>query len=85
MKNRIKKHIAYHGVLIAVLLLGLFLLVATAYDPRLQVSVVVMTTVFYVIWALLHHYRQHDLTPQIVVEYVLVGILGITVVFLLIQ
>jgi hypothetical protein len=85
VKERIKKHIAYHGVLIAVMLLGLFLLVATAYDPRLQTAVVVMTTFFYVVWALLHHYRQHDLTPQIVIEYVLIGILGITVVFLLIQ
>ena len=67
------------------MLLGLFLLIASAYDPRLQVSVVVMVTFFYVAWALLHHYRQHNLTPQIVIEYVLVGMLGITIVFLLIQ
>ncbi len=85
MKERVRTHIAYHGVLLAVLILSLWLLSGVSYDPRLQMSVVVLATLFYVAWALLHHYRQHDLTTQIVVEYVLIGTLGITLVFLLIQ
>lgn len=46
---------------------------------------VVITSLFYVGWGILHHFVHHDLNAKIVVEYVLIGSLGMTVVLFIIK
>lgn len=79
-KFRFARHIWHYGALLAVLILGFFLTMQTASDKTLQLTIVLITTLFYIIWGLLHHLIEHDLTARIVVEYVLIGSLGASIV-----
>ncbi|HZE87554.1 MAG TPA: hypothetical protein VE090_05120 [Methylomirabilota bacterium] len=80
-----KKHLWYYTSFILGELIGLVLLFFFAYDKTLQLLVLFFMTGFYVFWALLHHYFHHDITAKIVIEYVLIGILGMVVVFFFLQ
>ena len=79
MIHTIKKHFLYYSVL-AILqictLTGVFLF---AQDKVMQMTVIVLSTLFYVFWAIWHHYIHHTVTAKIVIEYVLMGILGIVI------
>ena len=78
--GKIKTHIGYYISLFLILAFG-FLLVFLAFPNRgLQMIIVVLTTFFYISWGIVHHLINHDLHAKIVVEYMLVGILGLTIV-----
>jgi len=85
MNHRVKSHIGYYIGLFAILGLGLVGTIAVFYDTRLQMLSIFLTAFFYIAWGILHHLINHDLTAKIVVEYVLIGSLGVTVVFFLLK
>ncbi len=75
-----KKHIIYYIFLSAVLFFGIFLTMQTADNRQLQSLIIFSTAFFYVGSGLLHHFLEHDLNSKIVLEYVLMGALGLTVI-----
>ena len=80
MVKRIKAHIGYYASLIVIFVFG-YLLVSLAFPNRgLQILVAAITTFLYVFWGIVHHLINHDLHTKIVVEYVLIGILGLTMI-----
>lgn len=80
---KLYKHSAYYIFLAIILVVG-FLLVATNNSNRsFQIGSVVATTFFYVIWGIIHHLINHDLNVKIVIEYILIGIFGLTVIYFL--
>ncbi|OGH20134.1 MAG: hypothetical protein A3D74_02545 [Candidatus Levybacteria bacterium RIFCSPHIGHO2_02_FULL_37_13] len=80
MLERIKLHLGYYISLIAILAFG-FLFVALASPNRgLQITASIFTTLLYVFWGIIHHMLNHDLHAKIVVEYVLIGVLGVTMI-----
>ena len=82
MKN-FKKHIKYYIAFIFVQLLGLTLIVLSAGNRQMQLGAILATTLFYFIFAIVHHMLDHDLNTKIVVEYALMGCLGLTVSLIL--
>lgn len=74
----------YYLSLIAILGFG-FAIVFLSPDKSFQLLALILTAFFYVLWGMIHHYIHHDLTAKIVVEYVLMGALGISLVFLLLK
>ncbi len=84
MKKRVISHVGYYVSLIAILLFG-FILASLSSDKHLQMVIVILTALFYVIWGILHHLINHDLTAKIVVEYILIGSLGLAAVFFLLK
>jgi hypothetical protein len=84
MTRRIKKHFWYYTGLGIAQIIGLYIVWITAYSKQLQMLAVVMMTCFYVGWAIMHHILHHDLSVKIVIEYVLIGILGMSMTLLLI-
>lgn len=80
MKERVKKHLFYYISLLAVIVLGIILALQFSYSKQAQMLIVVITTFFYVGLGILHHRENHDLTAKIVVEYTLIGGLGMTIV-----
>lgn len=82
---RIKKHIGYYLFLLLILTGGFFLATQFSYDRKFQISSILLTAIFYVIWGIIHHLINHDLTTKIVVEYILMGSLGVTVVLFLLK
>ncbi len=76
MKEKIRKHWLYYAVFILMQVVGLGLLILTGSNKSWQFVVICFMTVCYFVWATAHHYIHHNLTPKIVVEYMLIGILG---------
>lgn len=79
MKKKIKNHLGYYITFTIIQILGFVLILMTAGNRQLQLTSIFATTIFYVIFALIHHYLDHDLSAKIVVEYALMGCLGLTV------
>lgn len=79
MKLRIKKHLWYYVSFIIIQAIGFLLVLFTAANKEIQMTAIILTTMCYILWALAHQHIHHSLTAKIVVEYVLVGSLGITV------
>ncbi len=85
MRKKIHDHLPYVLSLITIIVLGILLALQFSYSKQAQMLVVVIITFLYVGIGLFHHKENHDLTSKIVVEYTLIGALGMTIVsFLLV-
>ena len=84
MFDRIYKHSAYYIFLIVILALG-FLLAYSNSDRSFQIGIAIVTTFFYILWGIMHHLLNHDLNVKIVIEYILIGAFGLTVIFFLLS
>lgn len=84
MPKRISEHAVYYISLIIMLSLS-FLLAYASSDRTFQIGVIVATTFFYVLWGIMHHLMNHDLHAKIVVEYILIGVFGLTIIFFLLS
>lgn len=80
-----KKHIGYYLSIAVILALVFFLVINTAYDKGLQMMMVILTALFYGGWGILHHFINHDITAKIVIEYILMGSLGVTIALFLLK
>lgn len=80
----LKNHVGYYISLFLILFFG-FLIAYNSSDKEFQLLVAVMTAFIYVVWGILHHLINHELTPTIVLEYTLMGALGISIVFFLLK
>ena len=85
MTEHTRKHLWYYVSFLAAELTGLGLVLYFAYDKNLQFLAVCFMTSFYIGWAILHHYHHHNVTIKIVIEYILMGLLGVVVSFLIFQ
>lgn len=82
MLKKASEHGIYYMLLIAILSLC-FLLAYTSTDRSFQIGITVVATLFYVLWGIAHHLINHDLHTKIVIEYILIGAFGLTVIFFL--
>ena len=80
MIERIKLHLGYYTSLIAIFAFGFLLVSLASPNRKLQIVVAILTTLLYIFWGIVHHLINHDLHIKIVVEYVLIGILGLTMI-----
>lgn len=85
LQKEVKKHWLYYSLLILIGSIGLIVLSLSSYNKPLQLTVVILMTVLYVLGAILHHFFTHDVHPKIVVEYILIGALGIAITFFLLR
>ena len=85
MYKNFKKHLGYYLSLITILVLGLVLVLLASPNIDLQVIITLLTVFFYILWGLFHHLTNHELTAKIVIEYVLVGVLGVSILFFLLM
>jgi len=84
MLKRMSEHTVYYISLVTILSLS-FLLAYSSSDRGFQIGVIVATTFFYVLWGIMHHLMNHDLNMKIVIEYVLIGVFGLTIIFFLLS
>lgn len=82
MKKHLLKHLNYYLALLVMQIIGLFVILSLTGNRELQVAVIIISTIGYVVWAILHQYLEHSLTTKIVVEYVLFGLFGIVAALL---
>ncbi|MBU2632647.1 hypothetical protein KKG52_02920 [Patescibacteria group bacterium] len=79
-----KHHLEYYLPLLAILVGG-FLTMLLFEEKSIKISLLVLTGVFYAIWGIIHHYLKHNLTLEIIMEYVIVGALGISVILFILM
>lgn len=80
MIERLKLHLGYYISLITILVIGFLFVTLASPNRGLQIVAAILTTLLYVFWGIIHHLINHDLHAKIVVEYVLIGVLGITMI-----
>lgn len=85
MQPHIRKHVYYYLFLLISQVASFIGVLLVAPNVQLQMLVVTINSIIYVIWASLHHYLHHDLHPKIVLEYILVGFLGISITFFMLR
>jgi hypothetical protein len=84
LKKIFSEHTVYYVVLATILSLG-FLLEYSSSDRGFQIGVIVATTFFYVLWGIIHHLMNHDLHMKIVLEYILIGAFGLTIIYFILS
>ncbi len=85
MKKTLKKHVGYYISLLSIFIVGFILTVFVSPNLDLQKIIISLTIIAYVIWGIFHHYKNHELTRRIVIEYILIGLFGLSVLFFLIE
>jgi hypothetical protein len=60
-------------------------LIYSSSDRTFQIGAIIVATFFYVLWGIIHHLLNHDLHGKIVIEYILTGAFGLTVIFFLLS
>lgn len=73
-KYRITHYLPLVSILLATLL-GLFLF---PHDRYMRISLTVAMGISYVTWGIVHHYIHRDLSVEIVLEYLLIAIFGVS-------
>lgn len=79
IKAKLKKHIGYYIAFTLVQTLGLIVVLLASGNRSTQMLAILGTSIFYFVFAIVHHVLDHDLTSKIVIEYALVGALGLSV------
>lgn len=85
MKKKFNEHILYYISLIIIFVLGTLLISLVSPNKQLQMAIFSFVALLYVIWGILHHFINHEITSKIVVEYILIGILGTAIMFFLLK
>lgn len=80
-----KNHKTYYLLLTLILLLGFALVVLSSPNRILQGQFIVATGITYFLFGVVHHIKNHDMHPKIVVEYALIASLGIACAFFLLK
>lgn len=83
MINLFKSHRGYYLSFGILMFLCLSLILKTANEPNLKFIAVFLTAFLYAFWGIVHHIAHHDVSLKIVLEYILVGGLGISLVLFL--
>ncbi|MCX6782511.1 MAG: hypothetical protein NTZ20_00740 [Candidatus Levybacteria bacterium] len=73
-------HIGYYISLFLIFIFSTIIMLNFSQNKQIQASIIVLTAFSYVLFGIIHHKVMHDLTSKIVIEYILIGSLGISVV-----
>jgi hypothetical protein len=84
MRKKVSNHLGYYISLIAVLILG-FIAIQKASTRELQLLFFFIITLFYIILGIIHHLLNHKFNAKIMIEYVLIGCLGISIIFFILK
>ncbi|MEK7551048.1 MAG: hypothetical protein AAB532_00390 [Patescibacteria group bacterium] len=81
MTKKLFKHLNYYLMLFIIFTVGVITTVFASPNKNLQIITIVATIILYVIWGILHHKINHELTKKITTEYLLIGLLGLSIIF----
>ena len=79
--KKLIKHLSYYLSLFLIFAVGLTVTLLLSPNLKLQVLAIALTIIFYIFWGILHHKRNHELTLKVLMEYFLIGLLGLSIVF----
>lgn len=74
-------HIFHYLILFLIIFSGMAAFFSFRNYPVVQLLIGVVTALFYVIWGIVHHFVDKDLSVKIVIEYLAVAIFAIIVIW----
>ena len=80
MFKKVHSHIGYYISLVVIFVFVFLLVSLFSPNKQMQMAVIMLTALSYCAWGILHHFINHDLHAKIVVEYILIGIVGVTII-----
>ncbi len=83
--KEVKKHRFYYIFLLIIEASLAYCILVSKGDRDRQLLLMLTAAVFYAIWGIVHHSINHDFHFKVVIEYLLMAILGIAIVFFLLQ
>lgn len=78
-----KVHVLHFIVLLLILASGVGMFLAARGNTGLQLMIGIVTSVAYVAWGMIHHTMVGDLHRKVVIEYVFIGGIAITLLFII--
>jgi len=79
MMQKLQDHTLYYLSLIVILSLGFLFVYEVSPNRYLQFWGILATSIVYAVWGIIHHGRNHILVAKIVIEYILIGAMGISI------
>ena len=76
MRVQDKSHLLHFMILLILLSIMSLLILAFQYEPAFQMVLVVTFGSVYLLWGIIHHHKLKDLHPRITIEYLIISILG---------
>ena len=83
--GNMKKHLGYYISFFVILVASIFLVFQNNGDKSLVLTFVSLFAVSYVVWGVLHHLVHHSVNLRIVIEYIVVALLGVAIVFFILN
>lgn len=80
-----KKHLGYYVSFLLIVGASIFLVFQNMSDKNLILIFVSFFAASYVLWGILHHLVHHSVTLRIVIEYIVVALLGVAVIFFILN
>jgi len=77
----IKGHFSHYLALFFILAFGVGALVFFQRTPQMQIVSIFLTTSFYVLWGVVHHYLKGDLHIRVIIEYIAIALLGFLILW----
>jgi hypothetical protein len=78
------KHLPHYFALIGIFAAGIIAFLVFSYDRLFQAAVAISIAVAYVVWGIVHHAMHKDLYFSVVIEYLVVALLGLVLIFSLV-
>ncbi len=80
-----KTHIFHYLILASILFGGVFTFIFLAGNRNAQIAIGVITSLSYVAWGIIHHAIDKDFHLKVMIEYTLIGLVAIILLFIVIR
>ena len=80
-----KTQIVHYFTLFVILGIGIVTFIFSSGNAAAQLATGIITAIAYVCWGILYHAAKKDLYAKIVVEYVLIALISVIVLFIVIR
>ncbi len=84
MRHSDSSHLPQFIVLLALLLTGAGLTLYLNHQKTLQIAAVIMLSLSYVVWGIIHHLKSKDFHIEVLLEYLSLATLGSSLLIILI-
>lgn len=74
-------HIQHYAPLFGILTAGLAGFVMFSSDKNFQFVIAIAMSLGYVSWGIVHHYLHKDIYLEVILEYALIALLGLVLIF----
>lgn len=82
--KRLAQDMSHYLPLAGIFFAGILGFIMFSYDKFFQLSIVAATASGYFAWGIIHHHIHKDLSLVVMIEYLVISVLGVVIVFSLI-